>query len=312
MKRAPFLGAAASVLVAGCGGGGQLMRTIPGATTGSGAKAPQTAFTLVPAVADPIPASVVAMPYIGEAWRFDGPTAPSGWALTQGQTLSIAQYPRLFSILGTIAGGDGKTTFKLPNPRGGMIIALTGIFPSSPSVLAESKRRNAQGGGALPPGARPSPGRTLGAKAQADAEQRAAAQRNAQQMQAAAIRVASAGTQPVSDTMEARTAQAEDTARGAVFAGLRPANQSRLEGLVDAILGRRLDVNGATKQLAAALDGGEARAILGVFDGVQRELRAGWPGMDHPDLQLEAARYAIPVAFTPTQLQALQAMSGNG
>jgi len=287
------------------------MRTIPGVTTGSGAKAPQTAFTLVPAVADPIPARVLSMPFIGEARRFDGPTAPPGWSLAQGQTIPIAQNPRLFSILGTIAGGDGKVNFKLPSPRGGMIIALAGIFPASPTVLAESKRRNSGGNGALPPGARPSLGRTLTAKAQALADARAAALRDAQQMQASAIRVAPSGTQTVSGAMEARTAQAEDTARGAMLASLHPANQSRVEGLVNAILGRRIDVNGATKQLAASLDGGEARAVLGVFDGVQRDLRSGWPGMDHPDLQLEAARYAMQIAFTPAQLQQLQAMSGN-
>src|ERR1700738_3605339 len=79
---------------------------------------------LVPEIADPIPDSVLAAPMIGEARRFDGAVAPSGWMFAQGQTLPVAGYASLFSILGTVAGGDGKTTFKLPNPGFVVIVAV--------------------------------------------------------------------------------------------------------------------------------------------------------------------------------------------
>ena len=57
-------------------------------------------------------------PYIGEISWFAGNFAPHGWALCDGQILSINEYPALFSILGTIYGGDGRTTFALPDMRG--------------------------------------------------------------------------------------------------------------------------------------------------------------------------------------------------
>jgi microcystin-dependent protein len=57
-------------------------------------------------------------PYIGEISWLAGNFAPHGWALCDGQILSINEYPALFSILGTIYGGDGRTTFALPDMRG--------------------------------------------------------------------------------------------------------------------------------------------------------------------------------------------------
>lgn len=56
--------------------------------------------------------------YIGIIKIFAGGFAPKGWMLCQGQLLSIAQYSSLFSILGTTYGGDGMTTFALPNLAG--------------------------------------------------------------------------------------------------------------------------------------------------------------------------------------------------
>jgi microcystin-dependent protein len=55
---------------------------------------------------------------IGEIRMFAGNFAPRGWALCNGQLLSIAQNTALFSILGTTYGGDGRTTFALPDLRG--------------------------------------------------------------------------------------------------------------------------------------------------------------------------------------------------
>ena len=55
---------------------------------------------------------------IGEIRGFGGNFAPRNWALCNGQLLSIAQNSALFSILGTTYGGDGRTTFALPDLRG--------------------------------------------------------------------------------------------------------------------------------------------------------------------------------------------------
>lgn len=57
-------------------------------------------------------------PFIGEIVMFAGNFAPRGWAFCQGQLLSIAQNTALFSILGTTYGGNGQTTFALPDLRG--------------------------------------------------------------------------------------------------------------------------------------------------------------------------------------------------
>jgi microcystin-dependent protein len=57
-------------------------------------------------------------PFIGEIIMFAGNFPPRGWAFCQGQLLSIAQNTALFSILGTTYGGDGQTTFALPDLRG--------------------------------------------------------------------------------------------------------------------------------------------------------------------------------------------------
>ncbi len=54
-------------------------------------------------------------PYLGQISMFGGTFAPSGWAMCNGQLLSIAQYSALNSLLGTTYGGDGQQTFALPN-----------------------------------------------------------------------------------------------------------------------------------------------------------------------------------------------------
>lgn len=57
-------------------------------------------------------------PFVGQISMFAGNFAPRGWAFCNGQLLSIAQNTALFSILGTTYGGDGHTTFALPNLQG--------------------------------------------------------------------------------------------------------------------------------------------------------------------------------------------------
>ena len=57
-------------------------------------------------------------PYIGEIRIFAGNFAPSGWAFCDGSLLAISQYSALFNLIGTTYGGDGLSTFGLPNLLG--------------------------------------------------------------------------------------------------------------------------------------------------------------------------------------------------
>jgi microcystin-dependent protein len=61
-------------------------------------------------------------PFIGMIVQFAGNFAPRGWSFCEGQLLSISQNTALFSILGTTYGGDGVTTFALPDLRGRVCI----------------------------------------------------------------------------------------------------------------------------------------------------------------------------------------------
>ena len=60
----------------------------------------------------------MAEPFIAEIRMFAGTFNPRGWAFCDGQLLSISQNEALFSLLGTVYGGDGRTTFALPDMRG--------------------------------------------------------------------------------------------------------------------------------------------------------------------------------------------------
>lgn len=62
--------------------------------------------------------------YIGIIKIFAGNFAPRGWMMCNGQILSIAQYQALFSLLGTTYGGNGVTTFALPNFQSRMPIGM--------------------------------------------------------------------------------------------------------------------------------------------------------------------------------------------
>ena len=57
-------------------------------------------------------------PFLGEIRMFAGNFAPQGWAFCDGQLLAVSQNDALFSLFGTIYGGDGRTTFGLPDMRG--------------------------------------------------------------------------------------------------------------------------------------------------------------------------------------------------
>jgi microcystin-dependent protein len=76
----------------------------------------------------------MAQPYVGEIRIFAGNFAPAGWAFCEGQLLPISENETLFQLIGTTYGGDGESTFNLPDLRGripihqgnGFILAETG------------------------------------------------------------------------------------------------------------------------------------------------------------------------------------------
>lgn len=59
-----------------------------------------------------------AQPFVGQIEMFGGNFAPRGWAFCDGQLLAVSSNDALFSLLGTVYGGDGRTTFGLPDLRG--------------------------------------------------------------------------------------------------------------------------------------------------------------------------------------------------
>lgn len=64
------------------------------------------------------PGIAQASPYVGEIRMFAGNFAPVGWMTCEGQLLQISDYETLFVLIGTTYGGDGQTTFALPDLRG--------------------------------------------------------------------------------------------------------------------------------------------------------------------------------------------------
>src|ERR1700746_1121869 len=76
----------------------------------------------------------MSQPYVGEIRIFAGNYAPAGWMFCEGQLLPISEYETLFQLIGTTYGGDGQSTFALPDLRGriplhqgsGVALAQTG------------------------------------------------------------------------------------------------------------------------------------------------------------------------------------------
>ena len=82
----------------------------------------------------------MADPFVAEIRIFPFNFAPRGWAFCDGQLLPLSQNTALFSLLGTIYGGDGKTTFALPDLQGSAAITPgAGAWPILP-VLGEASR----------------------------------------------------------------------------------------------------------------------------------------------------------------------------
>lgn len=68
-------------------------------------------------------------PYLGEIRQVSFNWAPKGWALCDGAVLQVSQYQALSALLGTLYGGDGKTTFGLPDLRGRVVVHPTTGYP---------------------------------------------------------------------------------------------------------------------------------------------------------------------------------------
>lgn len=68
------------------------------------------------------PSAIASEPFIGQIQMVGFNFAPRGWAQCDGQLLSISSYTALFSLVGTTFGGDGRTTFGLPDLRGRVAI----------------------------------------------------------------------------------------------------------------------------------------------------------------------------------------------
>ena len=73
-------------------------------------------------------------PFVGQIQTFGFNFAPRGWMLCNGQLLPISQNTALFSLIGTTYGGNGTTTFALPNLQGRMMIHQ-GTGPGLPTVV---------------------------------------------------------------------------------------------------------------------------------------------------------------------------------
>ncbi|WP_276486073.1 phage tail protein [Paraflavitalea pollutisoli] len=71
-------------------------------------------------------------PYLANVTIFAGNFAPRGWMYCRGQLLSIAENSALFALIGTIYGGDGQTTFALPN-----LSSRVAVHPGSSVVLGQ-------------------------------------------------------------------------------------------------------------------------------------------------------------------------------
>jgi microcystin-dependent protein len=77
-------------------------------------------------------------PYVGEIRIFAGNFAPAGWALCQGQSVSIAENEVLFALIGTTYGGDGFSTYNLPNLASRIPIHQGAGVGLSPRIMGQA------------------------------------------------------------------------------------------------------------------------------------------------------------------------------
>jgi microcystin-dependent protein len=294
MKRAPFLGASAAVLLAGCGGH-HVMRALPGVAPLS--KSSTSSLRLVPEKADPIPANVLAQPILGEARRYDGPAAPAGWMFAQGQQLDVASNRALFSVLGSSTRTDGKTSFTLPKLTVPTIVAVAGTLPTSPAMLSSLgrllDRAHSLGPNAVaraPKMIKPPPPDVVAAH----------------KLIAAQVRVRGERPVPVSPEFVARLQRAKSGARAAAVEQLSAGNRVLLESAVQRYLSGRIALNDAVTEVAAALTNQEADALLQTHADMTRQFTSA--PLDRPaDARGDASRFLFIVSITEDQIAAATA-----
>jgi microcystin-dependent protein len=80
----------------------------------------------------------MAQPYVGEIRMFAGNFAPAGWMFCEGQLLPISENETLFNLIGTTYGGDGQSTFALPDLRGRVPVHFGGGFTLAEAGGAET------------------------------------------------------------------------------------------------------------------------------------------------------------------------------
>src|SRR5215212_4900401 len=114
-----------------------------------------------------IKGAIMAQPYVGEIRMFAGNFAPAGWMFCEGQLLPISENEILFQLIGTTYGGDGQSTFALPDLRGrlpihqgnGFILAEVGgaeeitlTVPQTPAHSHPMRASNDQANAVTPAG----------------------------------------------------------------------------------------------------------------------------------------------------------------
>src|SRR5690348_13448515 len=80
----------------------------------------------------------MAQPYVGEIRIFAGNFAPAGWMFCEGQLLPISENETLFNLIGTTYGGDGQSTFALPDLRGRIPLHQGNLSGFGTFTLAET------------------------------------------------------------------------------------------------------------------------------------------------------------------------------
>ena len=86
----------------------------------------------------------MAQPYVGEIRIFAGNFNPNGWMFCDGALLPISEYETLFNLIGTTYGGDGQSTFALPDLRGRVPIHVGSGFIQAESGGVETVTLNTQ------------------------------------------------------------------------------------------------------------------------------------------------------------------------
>jgi hypothetical protein len=239
---------------------------------------------------------VLQNPIMGETRRFDGSVAPPGWMLAQGQSLDPALNQHLYSILGVSCGGDGRKVFKLPAPGFGVILAVAGMYPTSPSMLALSVRRTSAVA-SLGPNARPA----LPKMPKPPSEKLMAARR----LLSAGPRVGRLAPVPLSRETSERIRQVTADARTSAFGALTAENRARLDDALQSAVSGRASVAWAINAMSAALSAGEADALVRADDALIRSFNDRWQGEPGQDTRLAAASFLISVAITRDQARAM-------